>query len=348
MMDRLISFLLCVIPVGMTFLYGAVGEIIVEKVGHLNLGIPGIMCMGGAGGCVALSLMSSNGTHPVIVVTVAILASFLTGGAMGLLYSFLTVSLRSNQNVTGLVMTIFGVGLTNFIMAGLKWEKCSYALSYFRYPFEGTDWMYCGCMVWLAIAIALTASFVLSKTRVGLNLRAVGENPATADAVGINVTGYKYVATCIGCGIAALGGLFYIMDYAGSQEAYKSIEPMGWLAVALVIFTLWRPALTIFGSMVFGGLYIISTKLPSFFPQVFGADGFLSPLSRYELLRHLPLMIIMTFGATPLPKRIYLYFAEKGALPTLVHKLILPIAALALSVAYIVNSGYNPFLYFRF
>ena len=79
-----------------------------------------------------------------------------------------------------------------------------------------------------------------------------------------------------------------------------------------------------------------------------GADGFLSPLSRYELLRHLPLMIIMTFGATPLPKRIYLYFAEKGALPTLVHKLILPIAALALSVAYIVNSGYNPFLYFRF
>ena len=79
-----------------------------------------------------------------------------------------------------------------------------------------------------------------------------------------------------------------------------------------------------------------------------GADGFLSPLSRYELLRHLPLMIIMTFGATPLPKRIYLYFAEKGAFPTLVHKLILPIAALALSVAYIVNSGYNPFLYFRF
>ena len=299
MMDRFISFLLCVIPVGMTFLYGAVGEIIIEKVGHLNLGIPGIMCMGGAGGCVALSLMAGKGIHPVLVVTIAILASFVTGWLMGLLYSFLTVSLRSNQNVTGLVMTIFGVGLTNFIMSGIVWaDELQYAVSYFRYPFVGTEWLYCGCMVWLAIAIALVAAFVLSKTRVGLNLRAVGENPATADAVGINVTGYKYIATCTGCGIAALGGLFYIMDFAGSQEAYKSIEPMGWLAVALVIFTLWRPALTIFGSMVFGGLYIISTKLPSFFPQIFGADGFLSSLPGMTGLSLKPLLNMIPYVVT--------------------------------------------------
>jgi alginate O-acetyltransferase complex protein AlgI len=79
-----------------------------------------------------------------------------------------------------------------------------------------------------------------------------------------------------------------------------------------------------------------------------GAEGFLSPLSRYELLRHLPLMIIMALGATPLPKKIYHYFAEKGSVPSLSLGLIIPIAALVLSVAYIVNSGYNPFLYFRF
>lgn len=299
MMDRFIGFLLCAVPVGMTFLYGAVGEIIVEKVGHLNLGIPGIMCMGGAGGCVALSMMAGKGIPPVLVVIIAILASFLTGGLMGMLYSFLTVSLRSNQNVTGLVMTIFGVGLTNFIMSGMDWAaKLQYAVNYFRYPFVGTKWMYCGCMVWLAIIIAAVASFVLSKTRVGLNLRAVGENPATADAVGINVTGYKYLATCIGCGIASLGGLFYIMDCSGSQEAYKSIEPMGWLAVALVIFTLWRPILTAFGSFVFGALYIASSYLASFFPAIFGADGILLKLPGMTGLSLKPLLNMTPYIVT--------------------------------------------------
>lgn len=263
-MNALFDFILCAIPVGMTFLYGAVGEIIVEKAGHLNLGIPGIMCMGGAGGCVALQMMAGKGIHPVLVVAIAILASFITGMLMGLIYSFLTVSLRANQNVTGLVMTTFGVALTNYIMMYVSWGNCQYALPYFRYPFTGEDgnWIYFGCMVYLAIIIALVVSFVLKKTRIGLNLRAVGENPATADAVGINVTRYKYVGTCIGCGIAALGGLFYIMDYSGSQEAYLSIEPMGWLAVALVIFTLWRPTLTIIGSIAFGAFYIASMYLP--------------------------------------------------------------------------------------
>lgn len=274
-MNSFFEFILCAIPVGMTFLYGAVGEIVVEKAGHLNLGIPGIMCMGGAGGCVALQTMAGKGLHPALVVLIAILASFVSGILMGLIYSFLTVSLRANQNVTGLVMTIFGVALNNYIMIHVSWSKCIYALSYFRYPFTEKDgsWIYCGCMVYLAIFIALAVSFVLSRTRVGLNLRAVGENPATADAVGIPVTRYKYVATCIGCGIAALGGLFYIMDYSGSQEAYKSIEPMGWLAVALVIFTLWRPVLTIFGATIFGALYIASSYLPLFFSDFFNEFG---------------------------------------------------------------------------
>ena len=280
-MNNFIDFILCAIPVGMTFLYGAVGEIIVEKAGHLNLGIPGIMCMGGAGGCVALQMMAGKGWHPILVVAISILASFLVGALMGAIYSFLTVSLRANQNVTGLVMTIFGVALTNFIMLHVSWINCKYALEYFRYPFISKDgsWIYCGCMVYLAIIIALVASFVLSRTRIGLNLRAVGESPATADAAGINVTRYKYIATCVGCGIAALGGLFYIMDYSGSQEAYKSIEPMGWLAVALVIFTLWRPNLTIIGATFFGALYIASSFLPTFFPNIFDSFGLkLKPL----------------------------------------------------------------------
>ena len=117
-------------------------------------------------------------------------------------------------------------------------------------------------MVLLAVVIALVTAFVLYRTRIGLHLRAVGENPATADAAGINITLYKYLATCIGSGVAALGGLFYIMDYMGSVEAYKTIEPLGWLAVALVIFTLWRPHLSVFGSVIFGALFFAGSHLP--------------------------------------------------------------------------------------
>jgi simple sugar transport system permease protein len=186
---------------------------------------------------------------------------------MGLIYSFLTVTLKANQNVTGLAMTTFGVGTTKFIMSGMATQamKYLYALDYFRFPFaeSTTSLKYCGIMMYLAIAIALVASYVLTRTRVGLHLRAVGENPATADAVGINVTGYKYVATCIGSGVAALGGLFYIMDYSGSYEAYKSIEALGWLAIALVIFTLWRPHISIIGSILFGALYLAGSHIPT-------------------------------------------------------------------------------------
>ena len=211
-MNMFLDYLLTAIPLGMTFLYGCTGEILTEKAGHLNLGIPGIMCMGGACGCLALKIMSDGNLPPMLIVLIAILAAFLGGILMGLIYSFLTVTLKANQNVTGLAMTTFGVGTTKFIMSGMATQamKYLYALDYFRFPFaeSTTSLKYCGIMMYLAIAIALVASYVLTRTRVGLHLRAVGENPATADAVGINVTGYKYVATCIGSGVAALGGLF--------------------------------------------------------------------------------------------------------------------------------------------
>ena len=266
-MNAFLDYLLTAIPLGMTFLYGCTGEILTEKAGHLNLGIPGIMCIGGASGCLALKLMYGTSLPPVLIVILAILASFAAGILMGAIYSFLTVTLKSNQNVTGLAMTIFGVGTTKFIMLGMSTTPMQYlyALNYFRFPFQNTtsSLKYNGIMVYLAILIALVCSYVLTRTRVGLHLRAVGENPATADAVGINVSLYKYAATCIGSGIAAMGGLFYIMDYSGSMEAYKSIEALGWLAVALVIFTLWRPHISIIGSILFGMLYLAGSRIPT-------------------------------------------------------------------------------------
>ena len=98
---------------------------------------------------------------------------------------------------------------------------------------------------------------MLNRTRVGLQLRAVGEDPATADAAGINITRYKYIATCLGCMIAGLGGLYYVMDYSNGIWSNNAFGDRGWLAIALVIFAVWRPSIGIAGSYLFGGLYIL-------------------------------------------------------------------------------------------
>ena len=263
------ALLLGAISIGIAFLYGCVGEIITEKSGHLNLGIPGIMSFGAAGGCMAVSIWMSwfpqpNGFTGALMIFFAIVIAMLFAATLGALYSFLTVSLRCNQNVTGLAITTFGVGFTMFLMEGVV-DRTMFATASTCFtaslPFAGAlGWFgeiffSHGVMTYLAIAIAIISSWVLNKTRVGLNLRAVGENPATADAAGINVTAYKYVATCIGSGIAGLGGLYYIMDNLSGSWEY-GIEAIGWLAIALVIFTMWRPNLSILGAFLFGGLYI--------------------------------------------------------------------------------------------
>ena len=251
---------------GIPLLFGSTGEIITEKSGHLNLGIPGVMCAGAMSGCAAIHVLYDLELPGFLVVTISILASFLGSALLGALYSFLTVNLRANQNVTGLVLTTFGVGLTKFVMSTLSAPHYLYAKKFFRCPFSDytNSLQYCGVMTFLAIIIAVVASLVLTRTRVGLHLRAVGESPATADAAGINVSGYRYFATMVGCGIAGLGGLYYVMDFSGSQEAYKSIEPLGWLAVALVIFALWRPWVSIFGSIIFGALFILPQSITLF------------------------------------------------------------------------------------
>lgn len=266
----MIAFLVSAIRLGMTFLFGSTGETITEKSGHLNLGIPGVMCVGASCGCFAEYLYftaAGRGVQPFLAVLIPIVATMVGGALMGVIYSFLTVTLRCNQNVTGLALTTFGVGVSDFMIAktGPVYSKGS---KYFTasLPFAddlgwfGDIFLSHGILIYLAIAIALVSSFVLSKTRVGLNLRSVGENPATADAAGINVSRYRYVATCIGCGIAGLGGLSFVMDYLHGNWEY-CIDAIGWLAIALVIFTVWKPHLAIIGSIVFGALYIASSYI---------------------------------------------------------------------------------------
>ena len=273
----MITFITSAISIGMVFLYGCVGEILTEKAGHLNLGIPGIMCMGTAGGCLFVSWYMNSVTISntfflwLFLVLVAILGAALFGALGGLIYSFLTVTLKSNQNITGLALTIFGAGFGQFIMDQyvnrIKFSQASVLIKS-SLPFAdnlgwfGEIFLSHGIFVYLAIAIAIVAAVLLKKTAVGLNLRAVGENPATADAEGINVTKYKYGAILTGSAIAGLGGVYYIMDYiGGSWENSSTIEGLGWLAIALVIFTMWKPDLSIIGSIIFGALYIASNYI---------------------------------------------------------------------------------------
>jgi simple sugar transport system permease protein len=266
----MIAFIVSAIRLGMTPLFGSTGETITEKSGHLNLGIPGVMCVGASCGCyVEYICLTAAGekVSPVLAVLLPVIATFLGGAAMGLLFSFLTVTLRANQNVTGLALTTLGVGISDYMIdkTGLIYVR---GATYFKasLPFAsklgsfGDIFLSHGVLVYLAIIIAVITTYVLNRTRLGLHLRAVGENPATADAAGINVSAYRYGATCIGCGIAGLGGLSFVMDYLNGNWEYI-IDDIGWLAIALVIFTVWKPNLAIFGSLIFGALYIASSYI---------------------------------------------------------------------------------------
>ncbi|MBQ4061389.1 MAG: ABC transporter permease [Christensenellaceae bacterium] len=274
----LIAFIQRAVVQGIPLLFGSVGEILTEKSGNLNLGIPGIMYVGGICGVIGAflyerSLPSPEMIVPFLAVIIPLLCTLIGSLLMGLLYSFLTVTLRANQNVTGLALTTFGVGVGNFFGGSLiklvESDMPSIALSQTsscfcqKLPFAdklgwfGDIFLSYSFLAYLAIIIAVICSFVLKRTRLGLNLRAVGESPTTADAAGINVNRYKYTATGVGSMIAGLGGLYYVMDYACGVWSNDGFGDRGWLAIALVIFAIWKPNTSIIGSILFGGLFIV-------------------------------------------------------------------------------------------
>ncbi len=280
MITLIASFIKQAIIQGIPLLYGSTGEIITEKSGNLNLGIPGIMYIGGISGVIGAYFYEMHGdvSNGFMTVLVPFLTSILGSVLMSIIYCFLTVTLKANQNVTGLALTTFGVGVGNFFGGSLTslfggqggHISLNATGKYFQsaLPFAnklglfGDTFLSFGFLAYLAIAIALIASWYLRHTRGGLNLRAVGENPATADAAGINVNLYKYAATCIGGAIAGLGGLYFIMDYTGGSWTNGGFGDRGWLAIALVIFAIWKPRSSIFGSILFGGLYIVYLYIP--------------------------------------------------------------------------------------
>jgi simple sugar transport system permease protein len=276
--EMLIAFIQQSLRLSSTLLLGSTGEIITEKSGNLNLGTPGIMAGGAISGIVGAYFYTGavETVNPLLGVLITLLCGLIGSLVVTLIYCFLTITLKTNQNVTGLALTTFGVGISNFIGSLINSKMGGTGIAAFpeigkayraSLPFaENLGWfgdifLSYGFMTYLAIIIALVVAFVITKTRIGLNLRAVGENPATADAAGINVDKYKYVATCLGGMISGLGGLCYVMDFAAANWQNNILDQFGWLAVALVIFAVWRPNIAIIGSIIFGALYVIGPFL---------------------------------------------------------------------------------------
>lgn len=274
----LTTFIQQSIRLSSTLLLGSTGEIITEKSGNLNLGTPGIMATGAISGIVGAYFYTKSDAvfNPVLSILITLICCILGSLVTTLIYCFLTISLKTNQNVTGLALTTFGVGLSNFIGSIINSQMGGTGVAAFpeigkayrtalpfadKLGFFGDIFLSYGFMTYLAIVIAIVVALVITKTRIGLNLRSVGENPATADAAGINVDRYKYVATCIGGIISGLGGLYYVMDFAAANWQNNILDQFGWLAVALVIFAVWRPNIAIIGSIIFGALYVIGPFL---------------------------------------------------------------------------------------
>lgn len=277
----IISFIQRAVMQGIPLLFGSTGEILTEKSGNLNLGTAGVMYVGGISGVIGAFLYEQNATNfnPVLAFIIPFISSIIGSLFMGLIYSVLTVTLRANQNVTGLALTTFGVGfgnffggslikLTNSSMPSIVLTKTSLVFKT-TLPFAsklgwfGEVFFSYSFLAYFSIAIAIVMSFYFNRTRSGLNLRAVGENPATADAAGINVSKYKYISICLGSVIAGFGGLYYVMDYACGIWSNNAFGDRGWLAIALVIFAIWRPNFSIIGSILFGGLFIIHNYIPN-------------------------------------------------------------------------------------
>ena len=291
------TFLHNIIVYNIPLLYGTVGEIMVEKSGSLNLGVEGTMAVGAMFGYIAGCRANSF--------LVGLIVAFISGALCGLIFAVLTVTLQANQNITGLTLTTFGLGVFFFVGNGVKaveWPVLQNFESMVRgfadieipglsqIPGLGRILFSQNSMVYMGIIIAVLVWIYLRHTRVGLRTRAIGENPAAADSVGINIVRYKYLNIMVGSGIMGLGGLYMGLNLNGSLSSTVWTNGYGWIAVALVIFANWSPIVALLGTFIFGffnTLQVSGTSLAAAFP---GLLGWLSRIPT-QLYQALPFVI---------------------------------------------------------
>ena len=254
----LVAFLVSTIAAATPLLLAATGELVVERVGVLNLGVEGMMLMGAV--CaffVSQKLHWSN----ALVLLLAVFAAMVAGAAMALVHAFLTITIRVNQIVSGLAITIFAgiLGLSSYLgqvwdiggVAGLHQFNQIDVLGLKNLAVLGPLIFNQDAFVYASWALVIAVLYYLYRTRPGLYLRAVGENPAAADAMGINVTAYRYTHTLIGGALAGLGGAYFTLALAPIWTDGLTAG-VGWIAIALVIFAFWRPDLLVLGAYLFG------------------------------------------------------------------------------------------------
>ncbi len=280
MNDVLTLFIFNIIVYSVPLLYGTCGEILIEKSGSLNLGVEGTMAIGAIFGYLA-ACRADN-------LYIGILAAFASSALIGAFFSLMTVTRQANQNVTGLTITTFGIAFYFFVGNGLgdKWPRltdCTNLVSQFediqipglsRIPGLGKVLFSHNIMVYIGVVVAVAMSIYLNRTKQGLRLRAIGENPGAADSLGINVALNKYAHAIVGSGIMGIGGLYMGLNMGGTFEGSNCwINGYGWIAIALVIFANWNPVSAIAGTFVFGFFNTLRTyngALASAFPNALG------------------------------------------------------------------------------
>ncbi|MFM8857896.1 MAG: ABC transporter permease [Actinomycetota bacterium] len=261
---------------GTPLFFAALGGVFTERSGVLNLGVEGMMLLGGVTGAWA----SQHVEGPAwFTVTAAIVIGMFAGACTGLLHAFLCVTLRTNQTVAGLAITIFAgaVGLSSYF-ANI-WEVAKTpvdrpirkldVLGLADVPVLGPILFNQNILTYASWLLVILASIYLFRTRFGLHLRAVGESPQTADAMGIDVVKYRYVHTVLGGSLAGLGGVYYSLAIVPTWVDGMT-KGAGWIAIALVIFGFWRPGLTLIGAYLFGALQSLGTTLKARNIQISG------------------------------------------------------------------------------
>jgi ABC-type uncharacterized transport system permease subunit len=262
--DLLVSILTVTIQAGTSLVYATVGEIFTERSGILNLGLEGMLIMG--------AVTAFAGVFHSQSLIVGLLVAMLVAASMAAIHAFLTVTLRTDQVVTGLALTLFGTGLASFLgqrlgpqgrplvgEVGPKFTKVAIPLLS-DIPYIGQALFNQDPMVYGMYLLVPLASYYIYRTRPGLHLRAVGESPATADAMGVSVTGTRYAYTILGGALIGLGGAHLSLAYTpGWTENLTGGR--GWIAIALVIFATWDPLRAVVGAVLFGGVNAVQFRL---------------------------------------------------------------------------------------
>ncbi|RZN62518.1 MAG: ABC transporter permease [Thermoproteota archaeon] len=283
------SIISTILVSGTPLLYSTLGEIYAERSGVMNLGVEGMMIMGAVTAFIVGKITGN--------LLLAVLTAILVGIALSLIHAFVSITMRGNQTVSGLALTMFGLGLSSVI--GIKYVG-SPGISFnpIRIPFFSQipllgPLFRMDALFYLSIILAVVMWYILFRTKIGIRIRACGENPAVADALGVNVSLIRYACTAIGGGLAGLGGAYLTTVSAPFWGDVMTTAGRGWIAIALVIFSFWSPLRAIVGAYLFGGIEAIQFNL-----QAYGI-----PTDILGMMPYIATIVVMIFSMSGMKRR---------------------------------------------